>query len=407
MRTLNPTEGEDLIEPGSDPFEEELLRQEGRVRGQLQGSRMLVVGGAGTIGSATLKTLIRFEPSEVVVVDVSENGLAELARDIRSTEWPADLPVLEFVAIDYTSPLIDEVVRSGPFDHVLNFAALKHVRSERSPATLLRMFDVNVLGLARLMAKLSNGPHAAPARIFSVSTDKAADPANLMGASKRLMEAVLLAGGSRCGSEARTSARFANVAFSAGSLLESWTLRLQKGQPLACPADTRRFMISRRQSGRLCTLAAFALDGPVVGVPSNGAAVREWELLELARRYLASEGLSAEVLSDEAEARSSVERLRAQGRYPLVVTPLDTGGEKKVEVFVGAEERRVSVGLKVLDGVIPVEIDRASLDRFTESLERMVEGRSPLDKSQVVEHLAELLPRMAHRVSAAHLDERM
>ena len=220
--------------------------------------RVLILGGAGFIATQTLRHILRYEPSYVGIVDISENGLAESIRSLRSSELVPASTQLEPWLVDVSSPSLARLAEAvGEVDQVMNFAAVKHVRSERDLPSLLRMLQVNVLGshlVARTFAASSPG-----ARQFVVSTDKAADPANFMGASKRAME---LAAAMAC--PWITTARFANVAFSSGSLLESWLRRLTNGQPLAVPADTWRYFVTPEESGQLCSLAAVAPAGSVV-----------------------------------------------------------------------------------------------------------------------------------------------
>ena len=397
----------ELIDGGCHPFEAEIEARRAQIADSVGGSRILLIGGAGTIGSATLRVLLEFSPASVHVVDSSENGLAELTRDLRSRAWASPLPALRFVPVDYGSPLMSKVLEEGPFDHVLNFAALKHVRSEQDSASTLRILDVNVLALMRLLRRMEEDQSSEVRRLFSVSTDKAADPVGLMGASKRLMEAVLLASDWKVGTEARTSARFANVAFSAGSLLESWTFRVQKGQPMACPEDTRRFLITATDAGRLCTLAAFCIDGQIVAIPSEAARIQEWHLVDVAVRFLESHGLKPVFMRSEEEARGSVESLRKEWRYPLLLTPRDTTGEKQAESFLGVDEKTVPLALDALVGVSPVPIDLAALEHLETQLELMIAGRAPDSKKEIVALLSDVMPRLDHRETGQHLNDRM
>jgi len=369
------------------------------------GSRVLVIGGAGTIGSASLRALLSGRAKAISVVDTNENGLAELTRDIRNREWAAPLPELEFVPLDYGSPIMERYLDDRDFDFVLNFAALKHVRSEKNAWSSLQLLHVNVLSLMALIRALDRGG-LGPSRIFSVSTDKAADPANLMGASKRIMEAVLLERSLGAPDATRTSVRFANVAFSAGSLLESWTLRMLRQQPLACPADTRRFFISSDESGMLCTLAAFGLRDQTVGVPSSEAGVRELGLEAVVRSFLAEQGLEALVVESEQEARR-IAAAPPRGRYPLLLTPRDTIGEKQAEQFVGANETQAPSPMRSLDTVVPSPIDMKCLERLERELLDMERGEVTASKEAVVASISAVVESLQHIDSRRGLDERM
>lgn len=402
---VSPTEAAARIFPSDGPIKEEF---EGFVPdlGRLtDGSRILVIGGAGTIGSASLRALLRGRARAISVVDTNENGLAELTRDIRNGEWAAPLPELEFVPLDYGGRIMERYVDDRDFDFVLNFAALKHVRSEKNAWSSLRLLHVNVLSLMALIRALDRGD-SGPSRLFSVSTDKAADPANLMGASKRIMEAVLLERELGLPTATRTSVRFANVAFSAGSLLESWTVRMQRHQPLACPADTRRFFISSDESGMLCTLAAFGLLDQTVGVPSNEAGVQELGLEAVARSFLAEQGLEALVVESEQEARS-IAAAPPAGRYPLLLTPRDTMGEKEAEEFVGVGETRAPSPMRSLDAVVPSRIDRDSLERLEQELLDMESGAVSASKEAVVASISSVVESLQHVDSRRGLDDRM
>jgi FlaA1/EpsC-like NDP-sugar epimerase len=290
------------------------------------GARVLVTGGAGFIAGQTLRTVLPLGPSRVVVCDHDENSLAELVRDLRTSS--AIDASCEFLPrlVDVTGPLIERVIaEEGPFDVVLAFAACKHVRSERDAASALHMLNVNINGTMRpVLAAKQQSPDA---RVFVVSTDKAADPASVMGASKRVMEMLVLGRFPEA-----TTTRFANVAFSSGSLLESWLIRLANEQVLPVPADTRRYFVTPQESGHLCTLASVAPAGSIV-VPDPGAVgsrdlaealVQVLEVLDLRPRYITED---------------FVNTTRPAGRdYPVLVTDRDTPGEKAAEVFVGGDE---------------------------------------------------------------------
>ena len=231
----------------------------GEIADQLAGARVLVVGAAGTIGAATVRQLLQFGLARIELVDVDENGLARLARDIRSR---GDDSAIGFNALDFAGwPGLALAQDGGPFDLVLNFAAVKHVRSEKNLFTLLHMIDVNVVRQHRFAAHLAAQRLAT--RHFVVSTDKAADPASFMGATKLLLEAAVFAASER-GPRA-SAARFANVAYSSGSLLESYLQRFASGQALAAPKDTRRYFISARDAARICLLAQLTRLGGRIG----------------------------------------------------------------------------------------------------------------------------------------------
>ncbi len=391
----------------------ELFREDVEVRRPaleeaVTGRRVLVIGGGGSIGAATVAQLVDFRPGAVHVIDLSENALAELVRDLRSR--PEGLPEVELrtLPLDAGSPLTRRFLREGGgYDLVLDFAALKHVRSEKDVFSLLRMLDTNVLGPARLVRWL--GELDPPPRLFCVSTDKAADPVSLMGASKRIMEHVLFSGEVAADDRiATSSARFANVAFSDGSLLDSFLRRLRKGQPLAAPRDTRRFFVTQAEAGRLCLLAATLGPPRHLVVPRIASGVTELELEEVARLVLDAHGLTPEVYDREEEARRGVERDLPRGRYPLLLTDRDTSGEKPGEIFAGAGEEIVEIGFRELTGV-PYRRDGAeALGPLLQELEELTrDSAAPATKEAIVEAMARVVPELRHLETGRGLDERM
>ncbi len=383
--------------------------RESELEEAVRGRAFLVLGGAGTIGTATLRALLRFRPSRVDVVDLNENGLAELVRSLRSSGLDLAGIQMRFLALDAGSPLMEKLISaSGPYTGgVLSFMALKHVRSEKDPFTLQRMLATNVLMLDRVMTWLQeSGP---PSRLFAVSTDKAARPASLMGASKRVMEGVLFgAPNGACASAPRTSTRFANVAFSSGSLLESWRLRIELGQALACPEDTRRFFVTPEEAGMLCLLSALSLDAGYLAIPSGETARVQWNLLELAERFLEMHSLTPRLVDTEDEARALARDRSASDPYPLLVTPRDTGGEKEAEVFVGSGEVAEQVGFREMEGVRATPLDADTLAETLRWVESISSGAEPVPPVEaVVERLGAFVPGLAHRASDKNLDQRM
>jgi FlaA1/EpsC-like NDP-sugar epimerase len=374
----------------------------------IRGRRILVIGGAGSIGSATIRRIVAFRPAAIHVVDQNENGLAELVRDLRSR--PDGLPVPDFrtYPIDFGSPIVERILSMAPsYDVVLNFAALKHVRSEKDVPSLLQMLDTNIVKAGRLLERLAaSGFHG---RYFSVSTDKAANPVNLMGASKRAMEHVALSDDFAGGNfESVTSARFANVAFSDGSLLQGFLHRLQKEQPLAAPRNTRRFFVSTSEAGQICTIAAFALGDRQIAIPRLDPAEDLHLLEDIAERVIEAHGLSARHYEDEATARRRVDADVAEGYYPLLLTPLDTSGEKPFEEFAGDDESVTEIGLPNLLTVRYMPAPDGTVLRFVERVAHLIDHPSvPVTKEDVVREVARLVPQFRHIETGRTLDERM
>ena len=261
---------------------------------------MLVVGAAGTIGAASVRQLLAFGPARLELVDIDENGLARLARDIRSRGDGGGARI-GFNALDFAGwPGLALAEAAGPFDLVLNFAAVKHVRSEKNRFTLLHMIDVNVVRQRRFAEHLAGRRLAR--RHFVVSTDKAADPASFMGATKLLLEAAAFDAGAATGGPETTAARFANVAYSSGSLLESFVQRFDAGQALAAPRDTRRYFISARDAARICLIAQLCCPAGAVAIPKFDPASGAVELAQTAAAFLQGRGRRAVFVETAEEA---------------------------------------------------------------------------------------------------------
>jgi FlaA1/EpsC-like NDP-sugar epimerase len=386
-------------------FADDMDANRQRIRERLSGRRVLVVGGAGTIGSATTNLLAEFEPGALHVIDQNENYLAELVRDLRSRLTSASRIDLRMWPIDYGGPIARRLIEDeAPYDIVLNFAALKHVRSEKDAYSLLQMIDTNVVRQARFKHWIAE--RGGCTRYFGVSTDKAANPVSVMGATKRLMEDVLF-GVAVTEACAVTSARFANVAFSNGSLLQAWLRRLELGQPLAVPRDTRRYFVTQRESGEICVLAALlAKDGEII-VPRLDSEVDLRLLEDLAVDVLSVMGFEAAIFVDEAAARDELDHLRSSGRWPLILAQQDTSGEKPVEEFVGEGETTREVGLKKLLAVSHGNGTQLSMDLLS-ALGRLVAdpGRN-IAKADIVATIAAVIPNFRHIETGRSLDQRM
>jgi FlaA1/EpsC-like NDP-sugar epimerase len=385
-------------------FSADVERRHDALKDAIAGSRILVIGGAGTIGGATIRALLPFGPDTLHVVDQNENGLAELIRDLRSDT--AELPVrdLRTYPINFASSLMQRILSGadGRYDFILNFAALKHVRSEKDALSLLQMLNTNVAGAARLLNWISvSGTNT---RYFCVSTDKAANPVSLMGASKRIMERVIFAGEPSLVKV--TSARFANVAFSQGSLLESWLYRLMRQQPLATPTGVRRYFVSIKEAGHICLLAAFCAPERHLLIPSLDPESELQDLRTVAESVLAYYGYKARVYTDEKLAKANFSKDLGQGYYPLVHTPLDTSGEKPYEEFVGEGEQAIDVGFQTLKAIAGSQRGEGVSD-FLKRLALLVDGGKTTSKAQIVEWMLEVVPQLRHSETGKSLDARM
>lgn len=385
-------------------FDSDLASREGRLRSEIQGSRFLVIGGAGSIGGAVVRELFRYDPAILHIIDISENNLAELVRDIRSSLGYSQG---EFHAYCF-DPLSREfnAFRRGAeagakYDYVLNFSALKHVRSEKDPYTLMRLVDVNI-ELTRRMLQYASSIGAK--KFFCVSTDKAANPVNMMGASKRIMEMFLSVGEGRC---PVSTARFANVAFSDGSLPHAWTHRIAKSQPFSAPSDVRRYFVTPREAARLCILSIlFGSDGDIF-FPKLTADLHLLSMSDFACRYLAHLGYEPLICESEEEARRVAERGAVDRRWPCYFFNSDTTGEKEFEEFYTDREQ---VDWDRFDdiGVVPngVTADPKQLRGFVEGIESLKQ-REQWKKDDILSLFCRLLPNFGHRETGRYLDNRM
>jgi len=340
-----------------------------RLRDAFEGASVLVVGGAGTIGAATVRRLLSLKPKRIHVADTDENGLARLTRAIMADGRPE--AELFYLAADMAGfPMRAHLAAEGPFDVVLDFAAVKHVRSEKSLAALLHLVDVNIVKQAAFFRAIEET--GATKRLFAVSTDKAADPANFMGASKRLLEEVLYRAGRRSGA-VTASARFANVAFSAGSLLESFAIRHAARRPLAAPRSTRRFFISADEASQICLIGAAACPAGLALVPRPTPHLPPTEMADVAARFLESVGETPVFFEDFGKA----ERHLRDGipGYPVVLTPLDTVGEKDEEIFVAPDEEARDIGLPGLIAVKAPAASDATVDAVVDELAQRTSGQ--------------------------------
>ena len=394
-------------------FADDLEAAEGELATMIRGARILFIGAAGSIGYQTLKMVAGFGPKTLHVIDHNENGLAELVRGLRSQRNPIQLNELLTLPFDYGSDTFRLWMQSQSqgYDYVLNFAALKHVRSEKDPYSILAMLDTNVRKLERLSHLLRE--KAGLKRLFCVSTDKAANPSSMMGATKRLMEHALFSPTIAWpDTTAITSARFANVAMSNGSLLQSWQVRLEARQPMACPEGCRRFFVSLGESGHLCTLAGLLGDDGNILVPALNPEDHLMLLSDVAGWFLETQGITPYFTHDEGEALSRVEELAAMGKWPVLLTPLDTAGEKPYEEFVGTHETVHPTRFAALQRVpyLPPQ-DQGSFAGLLAAMEAIMasSGAAPLTIEGLKAEISKVEAGFArsHVVSAKSLDGRV
>jgi FlaA1/EpsC-like NDP-sugar epimerase len=391
--------GEKITGRTTSLLEPDLLANHAELSEKITGKSVLVIGAAGTIGSSYIKALLHYKPSKLVVADINENGLTELVRDCRS-RYDIGLPSdFKSYPVNFGDPVFEKIFRQeGPFDIVANFAAHKHVRSEKDIYSIEAMIDNNVIRAKKFLDILLDYP---PEHFFCVSTDKAANPVNIMGASKKLMEEVILA---YSGDIKISTARFANVAFSNGSLLAGFIERMMKQQPLSCPADVKRFFVSPRESGEICLSACILGNSGEIFFPR----LDEKDLVNFADivpMFLADLGLGMEVCETEQEARQKA-AMFSSGKYPVYFFYSETSGEKLYEEFYTDEEELDMDRFQTL-GIIKNARRRkkAELVYVIQSLENLF--RKNPGKSEVVELLNTLLPTFQHIETGLNLDQKM
>ncbi|HHF3146946.1 TPA: UDP-N-acetylglucosamine 4,6-dehydratase [Vibrio diabolicus] len=364
-------------------------------------SSFLVLGGAGSIGQAVTKEIFKRNPKKLHVVDISENNMVELVRDIRSSFGYIDGDFQTF-ALDIGSLEYDAFIKAdGKFDYVLNLSALKHVRSEKDPYTLMRMIDVNVFNTDKTIQQSID---AGSKKYFCVSTDKAANPVNMMGASKRIMEMFLMRK-----SEQMTisTARFANVAFSDGSLLHGFNQRIQKRQPIVAPNDIKRYFVTPQESGELCLMSCIFGENRDIFFPKLSEALHLISFADIAVKYLEQLGYKPHLCETEEEARQLAHTLPEQGMWPCLFTTSDTTGEKDFEEFFTDKEeldmsRFENLGIIKNDPLYKQEL----LTLFENSISEM-KGERAWTKEQIVELFFTMIPDFGHKETGKYLDSKM
>jgi len=364
-------------------------------------STFLVLGGAGSIGQAVTKEIFKRNPKKLHVVDISENNMVELVRDIRSSFGYISGDFQTF-ALDIGSVEYDAFIKAdGQYDYVLNLSALKHVRSEKDPFTLMRMIDVNVFNTDKtIQQSIAMGSK----KYFCVSTDKAANPVNMMGASKRIMEMFLMR---RSEEIAISTARFANVAFSDGSLLHGFNQRIQKRQPIVAPNDIKRYFVTPQESGELCLMSCIFGENRDIFFPKLSEALHLITFADIAVKYLHQLGFEPFLCKTEDEARALADTLPEQGKWPCLFTTSDTTGEKDFEEFFTDNETLDMQRFENL-GVIknaPV-YSQESLHLFEETIAAYKENKS-WTKDQIVELFHQMIPDFGHKETGKYLDSKM
>jgi UDP-N-acetylglucosamine 4,6-dehydratase len=391
----------DLIGRSDELFIEDISAHELELQNTINKSSFLVLGGAGSIGQAVTKEIFKRSPRKIHVVDVSENNMVELVRDIRSS-FGYIIGDFQTFVLDIGSIEYDAFIKAdGKYDYVLNLSALKHVRSEKDPYTLMRMIDVNIFNTEKTMKQAA---FKKSKRYFCVSTDKAANPVNMMGASKRIMEMYMMR---RSADIDVSTARFANVAFSDGSLLHGFNQRIQKCQPIVAPKDIKRYFITPQESGELCLMSCIFGENRDIFFPKLSESLHLITFADIAVKFLANLGYKPYLCTSEDQARELVETLPKKGLWPCLFTESDTTGEKDFEEFFTDNEtiemqRFHNLGVIKNEALFVPEL----IDEFERTIAKLKKNKS-WTKDEVLELFFKVIPGFDHKEKGKYLDGKM
>ena len=398
---LNENKILNLIGRTEELFNEDVNQHDRELKKIVSSSSFLVIGGAGAIGQAVVKEIFKRNPKKIHIVDISENNLTELVRDIRSSFGYIDGEFKTF-ALDVGSTEYDSFIKSdGQYDYVLNLSALKHVRSEEDAFTLMRMVDVNIFNTDKTIQQSIENQTK---KYFCVSTDKAANPVNLMGASKRIMEMFLM----RRSEELHIStARFANVAFSDGSLLHGFKQSINKRQPIAAPSDIKRYFVTPKESGELCLMSCIFGENRDIFFPKLSESLHLMTFSEIAVQYLKYQGYDPYICNSEEEARDLVNSLPEEGKWPCLFTKSDTTGEKDFEEFYTDKEDLDMRKYKNI-GIIKNKLnyDEKKLNDFQEAIYQFKSSQN-WNKKLIVKEFFKMIPSFGYTDTGKYLDGKM
>ena len=390
-----------LIGRNKELFTEDISKHEKELTDIVNSSRFLVIGGAGSIGQAVTKEIFKRNPRKLHIVDISENNMVELVRDIRSSFGYIDGDFQTF-ALDVASVEYDAFIEAdGKYDYVLNLSALKHVRSEKDPYTLMRMIEVNIFNTDKtIQQSIDKGVK----KYFCVSTDKAANPVNMMGASKRIMEMFLMR---KSKDISISTARFANVAFSDGSLLHGFNQRIQKKQPIVAPSDIKRYFVTPKESGELCLMSCIFGENRDVFFPKLSETLHLITFADIAVKFLKNLGYEPHLCKDEDEARELIKALPSKGKWPCLFTESDTTGEKDFEEFFTENETLDMERFNNL-GVIKNELNNEDqkLEFFTKEIEQLKSAKK-WTKQHILDLFNTMIPDFGHKETGKYLDSKM
>jgi len=395
-----------LIGRSKQLFTEDILKYNNELKNIISSSSFLVIGGAGSIGQSVTKEIFKRNPKKLHVVDISENNMVELVRDIRSSFGYIDGDFQTF-ALDVGSVEYDAFIKSdGQYDYVLNLSALKHVRSEKDPFTLMRMIDVNIFNTDKTIKQSIENKTK---KYFCVSTDKAANPVNMMGASKRIMEMFV----HRNSNEMKVSmARFANVAFSDGSLLHGFNQRIQKKQPIVAPNDIKRYFVTPQESGELCLMSCIFGENRDIFFPKLSESLHLISFADIAVKYLKNMGYEPYLCQTEEEARSFFTQnsefiIQNSKKWPCLFTSSDTTGEKDFEEFFTDAEILDMDKFENL-GIIKNEadFDENLLNGFEKTIKSYKQNLE-WSKEDIVKEFHKMFPDFGHKETGKYLDGKM
>lgn len=390
-----------LIGRTKELFEKDINNYEFKLKNIVSSSSFLVIGAAGSIGQAVTKEIFKRNPKKLHAVDISENNMVELVRDLRSSYGYIDGEFATF-ALDIGSIEYDTFIKQdGKYDYILNLSALKHVRSEKDPFTLMRMIETNIFNTDKTLEQAIKNKTK---KYFCVSTDKAANPVNMMGASKRIMEMFV----NRKSEHINVSmARFANVAFSDGSLLHGFNQRIQKNQPIVAPNDIKRYFVTPQESGELCLMSCIFGENRDVFFPKLSEDLHLISFADIAVKYLKDLGYEPYLCKDENEARELVKTLPNEKKWPCLFTSSDTTGEKDFEEFF-TEKETLDMNKFTNLGVIKNEAiyDSKKLNNFENKIIDFKKNLS-WSKEDIVEEFFKLIPDFGHKETGKYLDSKM
>ena len=379
-------------------FDKDISESKSILLNKICNQNILVIGGAGTIGSSYIKQILKFKPSKITVVDFNENGLTELTRDLRSSNLLDYNPAYITYPVNLLSNTFDKIFNSESWQVVANFSAHKHVRSEKDKISVEALIKNNIFGAIKLLNLCELNP---PKYFFSVSTDKAANPVNIMGASKSLMEKLIL---SKKNNFRVSTARFANVAFSNGSLLDGFIFRLNKNQPLSCPSDIKRFFVTPEQSGQICLLATFLGDTGNIFFPKLDFHKDQIYFKDIALDFLKENGFEPVLVQSEKEAKE-FDFDKNPNKYPIYFFKTDTSGEKTYEEFF-TEEEDYEINKYDSLGFINTPDIKISFEDVESSFEKVFNNHNS-EKSDIVAVIKKYVPDFMHKETGKHLDQKM